>query len=81
MRSHEIRVAQVFRVEREIVVSVEAADLQAAIDVQSENDAPAFDDPRWRSTWTLENEEVTVVTRNLRESSRVEGLALENRED
>ncbi|WP_263588850.1 hypothetical protein [Sphingopyxis sp. GC21] len=58
MTSHDIRIIQVFRVEREIVVKVRAADAQAAIDLQSESDAPAFDDPGWRSSWTLENEEV-----------------------
>lgn len=61
MTSHHIRIVQVFRVEREIVVSVEAPDSQAAIDIQSESDAPAFDDPRWRSSWSLENEAVTVA--------------------
>lgn len=63
MTSHKVRIVQVFRVEREIVVSIEAADLQAAIDMQSECNAPAFDNPRWRSTWSLENEAVTVAER------------------
>ncbi|SNS68808.1 hypothetical protein SAMN06295912_11286 [Sphingomonas laterariae] len=63
MKSYQLRIAQVFRVEREMVVAVEAADLQAAIDLQSESDAPAFDDPSWRSTWSLESEEVSSAQR------------------
>lgn len=61
MTAHDIRVVQVFRVEREIVITVEAPDVGTAIETQSESDAPAFDDPRWRSSWTLENEEVASV--------------------
>lgn len=61
MTSQNIRVVQVFRVEREIVLAVEAPDEQAAVEIQSESDAPAFDDPRWRSTWTLQNEEVEIA--------------------
>lgn len=58
---NNIRIVQVFRVEREIVISVEAQNLQMAIDKQSESEAPALDDPRWRSSWTLENEEVSAA--------------------
>jgi len=61
MISHDIRIVQTFRVEREIVIAVEARDLQTAIETQSESDAPAFDDPRWRSSGTLENEEVATA--------------------
>lgn len=61
MKSHRIRIVQVFRVEREIVIDINAPDAKAAIEMQSENDAPAFDDPRWRSSWTLENEEVDAA--------------------
>lgn len=61
MTSHAIRVVQVYRVEREIVVSRDAPDMQSAIDGQCVDDAPAFDDPRWRETWTLENEQVEPV--------------------
>ena len=62
MTGHDIRIVQVFRVEREIVVKVDAADLQAAIDLQSESEAPDFDDPRWRSSWTLQNEDVETAS-------------------
>lgn len=61
MTSYDIRVVQVFRVEREIIIAVEAPDVQTAIETQSESDAPVFDDPRWRSSWTFQNEEVTSV--------------------
>ncbi|WIW89616.1 hypothetical protein K3M67_06570 [Sphingobium sp. V4] len=56
MTAYSLQIVQVFRVERTIVVTVEAPDEQTAIDWQSEGDAPAFDDPRWRASWTLENE-------------------------
>lgn len=59
MTSHKVRIVQVFRVEREIIVAVDAPDMQTAIDVQEESDAPGFDDPGWQSSWTLENEAVT----------------------
>lgn len=61
MTAHAIRIVQVFRVEREIVVTVDAAGEQAAVDLQSESDAPPFDDRRWRSSWSLENEHVEAV--------------------
>lgn len=58
MTLHRIRIVQVFRVEREIVITTEATDMQSAIDGQSESAAPGFNDRRWVSSWTLENEEV-----------------------
>ena len=58
MTAHTLQIVQVFRVERTIIISVEAPDEQVAIDRHSEGDSPAFDDPRWRATWTLENEMV-----------------------
>lgn len=58
MTAHQVRIVQVFRVEREIIVTVDAPDMQAAIDVQEESEAPGFDDLGWRSSWTLENEAV-----------------------
>ncbi|WP_336963692.1 hypothetical protein [Sphingobium aquiterrae] len=63
MTSHEIRIVQVFRVERAIVVSVDAPDCQTAIDIQSEGDVPSFADVRWGSLWTLENEQVEAAGR------------------
>lgn len=56
MTVHSLRIVQVFRVERTIILAVEAPDEQAAIDRQIEGDAPAFDDSGWRAIWTLENE-------------------------
>ncbi len=61
MPSHTIRIVQVFRVEREIIIAVDAPDLHTAIELQSENSAPPFDDPRWRSSHTLENEQVDIA--------------------
>lgn len=61
MTFHQVRIVQVFRVEREIIVTVDAPDMQTAIDIQAENEAPGFDDPGWQSSWTLENEEIGQV--------------------
>lgn len=60
----KIRVTQVFRVEREIVIEVDAEDELAAVDhVQSgETDIPGIDDPRWRAGWELQNEEAEPAT-------------------
>ncbi len=61
MTTHQIRIVQVYRVERAIIIDVEASSLAAAIDLQSDADAPAFSDPRWRSAWSLENEDVEAA--------------------
>lgn len=55
-----LRVTQVFRVEREILIEMDAEDELAAVEqVQSgETDIPEFDDPRWRTGWELQNEDV-----------------------
>ena len=58
MKLHRISIVQIFRVERVITVTVDAPDIQSAIDKQSESDAPAFSDPGWRDSWSLENEHV-----------------------
>ncbi len=58
MTAHNLRIIQVFRVERAVILPVEAPDEQSAIDRQSEGDAPAFDDSRWQTTWILKNEQV-----------------------
>jgi hypothetical protein len=55
---HQLIVRQVYRVVREIAVEVEAKDWTEAVDKQNDADAPAYDDPRWVETKTLENEEV-----------------------
>lgn len=59
MTSHQVRIVQIFRVEREIMVTVDAPDMQTAIDIQAENEAPSVDDPGWQSSWTLESDAVT----------------------
>lgn len=58
MTPHQVRIVQVFRVERQIIVAIDAPDIQTAIDIQAESEAPGFDDPGWQSSWTLENEAV-----------------------
>lgn len=61
MTPHQVRIVQVFRVEREIIVAVDAPDIQTTIDIQEEREVSGFDDPGWRSSWTLENEEISQV--------------------
>ncbi len=58
MTTYPIKIIQVFRVEREIIVDVEAESEDDAVELQQEEDAPSVDDPGWKSPWTLENEEV-----------------------
>ena len=58
MAEFKVRVTQVFRVERSIVVTVEADNLAQALDQQGDADAPAFGDPGWEANWDLQNEEV-----------------------
>jgi hypothetical protein len=47
---HWVKVIQTFRVEREIVVEVEAPTKREAVDLQEGSDAPDYDDPRWKET-------------------------------
>lgn len=58
MSTHQVKIVQVFRVAREIVIDVEAVSKADAVQYQMEQDAPSSSDPRWKSEWTLENEEV-----------------------
>ncbi|QDC37225.1 hypothetical protein [Sphingobium fuliginis] len=60
---HRIRVVQIFRVVRSIETDVEAATPDQALDLIDEGlaDVPAFDDPGWSETRTLEHE--TIVGR------------------
>lgn len=58
MSTHPVRIVQVFRVEREIVIDVEAASKDDAVEYQMEEDAPPSSDPRWKSEWTLQSEDV-----------------------
>lgn len=62
MPKHRIRIIQVTRVERSIVVDVEADSIEAAIEAQAESEAPSLDDSRWETiSDSLENEEVTAA--------------------
>jgi len=54
---HKVRVIQVYQVEREITVEVEAPTLEEAIDIQMMSDAPS-EELDWRYEWRLQNEEV-----------------------
>lgn len=53
-----IEVVQVYRATRRIVVAVEADDVASAVEDQQANEAPAFDDPGWRTGWQLQHETV-----------------------
>ncbi|WP_037155779.1 hypothetical protein [Rhizobium freirei] len=55
-----VKVTQVYRVEREILVKVEAEHEESVIEQQSQESAPDFDDPGWRSGWDLQNENVSA---------------------
>lgn len=56
---HAIRVIQTYRLEREAVIEVEAASPDEAAELVGigEVDLPAFDDPVWKESRTLENEQ------------------------
>jgi hypothetical protein len=59
MPMQKIRITQVTRVERSIVIDVEAATMDEAVEKQSESEAPGHDDPRWTvDRDSLENETV-----------------------
>ena len=55
-----VKVTQVYRATRTIIVKVRAEDLESAIeDVRSgSEDVPNFDDPGWKTGWQLLSEEV-----------------------
>ncbi|MCB1470421.1 MAG: hypothetical protein KDK08_25470 [Rhizobiaceae bacterium] len=60
MGKHRIRIVQVFKATRVIEVEVEAEDEDEAVEKASSGaiDIPDFDDPRWKTGWDLQNEEV-----------------------
>jgi len=58
MPSFNVKVTQVYRVERSIVITRVADSIEEAVELQSEIEAPDYDDPGWREERTLENEEV-----------------------
>lgn len=60
MPMHKVRITQVTRVERSILVDVEADTIEDAVEKQEGADAPSLTDPRWTvDRDDLENEEVT----------------------
>lgn len=59
MPIHKVKITQVSRVERSIIVDVEADSIEDAVIIQADDDAPGADDPRWiTQSNSLENEEV-----------------------
>lgn len=58
MAQHKIRLTQVFRVERTMIVEAAGEDPFDAADTNALADSPGFDDPRWNETWSLQSEEV-----------------------
>lgn len=64
MTAYPVRVTQVYRAERTIVIDVlveHGEGVESAIEqVQSGSiDVPEFDNPEWTTGWDLQNEEVT----------------------
>jgi|GEM_PF-6251136 len=57
MTMHKVKIIQVFKVVREIIVEVDADNEFAAADQQSISDAPDYADPRWIETRDLMSEE------------------------
>lgn len=60
-KTFPVKVVQVLKATREIVVAVEADDLESAVEQQEEDAALDFDDPRWKTTWDLQHEEVSAA--------------------
>lgn len=59
---HKVRIVQVTRVERSIIIDVEGDTPEDAVDMQSSAESPGADDPRWVvERDTLENETVETV--------------------
>lgn len=60
MTMHTLRVTQVFKATRDIVIFVEADDLESALELvrSGAHDVPPFDHPDWATGWDLKNEEV-----------------------
>lgn len=60
---HSVVVKQVYRVERSIVMEVDAETPEAALESvdSGEVDVPSFDNPSWKSGWDLQNEETEIA--------------------
>ncbi len=62
MPKYRLRITQIYKVERSIVVDVEAPTAEEARAKQDEElSAPDYDSPLWFETRTLQNEEVTYA--------------------
>lgn len=63
MSNHKLTVTQVFKATRVIEIGAEGEDIAEAVEnVQSGAvDLPGFSDPRWRTDWELQNEDVGPV--------------------
>lgn len=63
MAKQRIRIIQVFKTVRSIEIEVEADDENDAVEAVSSGaiDTPEFDDPNWKTSWDLQNEEVEPV--------------------
>jgi hypothetical protein len=61
MQKFKVKIVQVFKATREVVVDVEAEDMERAVEAleSGDLDGPSFDDPRWKTGWDLQNEEIT----------------------
>jgi len=58
MTIFRVRVTQVFRVEKWIVMEVEAATREEALEKFEEGESPCSSLPGWQASWDLQNEEV-----------------------
>jgi hypothetical protein len=58
MTKHKITIHQRFLAERTIEVEVEADDRESALEEVNSGaiDTPDFDDPRWKTSWKLQEE-------------------------
>lgn len=61
MTKFSLKVTQVFKCTRTIIVEREDTDLQNAIEEQQMADAPDFRDPGWEEEWEIQNEEVEAA--------------------
>lgn len=64
---HRLKITQVVRVTREIIIEHEAEDLEDAIEAfaTGEEEAPAYSDPRWVEYMDLLDEKVESTTEEL----------------
>jgi hypothetical protein len=58
MIKHQVTITQVYRTVRSITIELEADTADVAVEQQAQDDAPAYDDPRWVELRTLQHEQV-----------------------